>query len=195
MRGVVGGDLFEHQRALTVVKMFPCARPRASARGLNGIEETGERKRLSPFFLFGVAIERVGDQVVNTCSASEYVSPAYLRQNSRLYGISCSIVGICLSRFVLRAAPIKMVFSGLLPFIDICTFIDIPGTESIAKWCLAILTAKKLKNWINIYIFTWYILKIFTRSARVYINFIMLNKIHLICKRPRQVYYSKFKKK
>ncbi|KAM0730131.1 hypothetical protein ACS0PU_004008 [Formica fusca] len=113
MRGVVGGDLFEHQRALTVVKVFLCKSAGVGKRIERDRGETGGRKRLSPFFLFGVAIERVGDQVVNTCSASKYVSPTYLRQNSRLYGISCSIVGICLSRFVLRAAPFKVVLSAL----------------------------------------------------------------------------------
>lgn len=83
---------------------------RARRREVKRYKGRRKKKRLSPFFLFGVAIERVGDQVVNTCFASKYgvLLPIYLqRQNSRLYGISCQIVGICLSRFVPQAAPLK----------------------------------------------------------------------------------------
>lgn len=106
-------------------------RPGGRRRGVGGAEErAGERKedkggegridgrrkkRLSPFFLFGVAIERAGDQVVDTCSASptpprcslllsppppRSLLPSFRRHDSRFYGISCRIVGICLSRFV-----------------------------------------------------------------------------------------------
>lgn len=43
-----------------------------------------KKKSLSPFFLFGVAIERAGDQVVNTCSASKYGPPTYLPSTAEL---------------------------------------------------------------------------------------------------------------
>lgn len=54
----------------------------ASRGGIEGRD--GRRNGLSPFFLFGVAIERAGDQVVNTCSASKYASPTYLPSTAEL---------------------------------------------------------------------------------------------------------------
>lgn len=58
------------------------------------IEGRREReKRLSPFFLFGVAIERGGDQVVNTCSASKHGSPTYF-SNDRTRDGMVFLVGL-----------------------------------------------------------------------------------------------------
>lgn len=76
--------MYEHQRALTVVKVFLRGRGCEREEGIERRRERRKKKRLSPFFLFGVAIERAGDQVVNTCSASKYGSPTYLPSTAEL---------------------------------------------------------------------------------------------------------------
>lgn len=108
MRRVVGGDLFEHQRALTVVKVFLCKR----------IERDGGDRRKKTSFTF---LSIWGCHWARRWPGCQYVlgirvSPTYLRQNSRLYGISCSIVGICLSRFVPGVAPLKAIQSALIVY-------------------------------------------------------------------------------
>lgn len=66
-------------------KSVPARGARAWAgRGIERRRGRRKKKRLSPFFLFGVAIERAGDQVVNTCFASEYGSPTYLPSTAEL---------------------------------------------------------------------------------------------------------------
>lgn len=102
------------------------------------------KKRLSPFFLFGVAIERVGDQVVDTCSASPSITipspppPSLPSPSTVVDSISCWFVGICLSRFSRSAGPSllsKMVSSRFLLYISIFARLLISRTANRSPQC------------------------------------------------------------
>jgi len=96
MRGVVG-EICTNQRALTVVKVFlqgVGGREKGMGWKIECCKRRQKKKRLSPFFLFGVAIERAGDQVVNTCSASKYDSLLPSTFNSRTRDCMVFLVGL-----------------------------------------------------------------------------------------------------